>query len=230
MPRLLARSFNRWWQSATTLHQRHRFLVELVASGLDARQIEDLVDQVQQVNAGVVNVGRIFLVDRHGVRAENFALHHLGEAEDGVERRAQLVAHLREEARLGDVGGLRRGGAPRRRSLWPVRVRRSARPFPRAPPASPASSNAGGGRAARNSPRRRAPAPPARNCRWCPTARSSARSPTVTGTVAARAATGRLAASMVDTAMTSSIKNIISVLEATSSPAGRSRITVQHRP
>ena len=40
-------------------------------------------------------------------RAEQLALHHLGEAEDGVERRAQLVAHGGEEARLGDVGGLR---------------------------------------------------------------------------------------------------------------------------
>ena len=39
------------------------------------------------------------------MRPENLALHHLGEAEDGVERRPQLMAHLREEARLGDVGG-----------------------------------------------------------------------------------------------------------------------------
>ena len=37
--------------------------------------------------------------------AEHFRLHHFGEAENGVERRAQLVAHLREEARLGNVGG-----------------------------------------------------------------------------------------------------------------------------
>ena len=39
------------------------------------------------------------------MRAENFALHHFGEAENGVERRAQFMAHLREEARLGDIGG-----------------------------------------------------------------------------------------------------------------------------
>ena len=48
--------------------------------------------------------------------------------------------------------------------------------------------------------------------------------------VAASAAIGRLAASMLDTATTSSIKNIISVLEATSRPAGRIRIAVQHSP
>ncbi len=57
------------------------------------------------MHAGIMDVGGIFLVDRHRMRAENLALHHLGEAEDGVQRRAQLVAHLREEAGFGDVGG-----------------------------------------------------------------------------------------------------------------------------
>ena len=41
------------------------------------------------------------------MRAEHFGLHHLGEAEDGVERRPQFVAHLGEELRLGDVGAFR---------------------------------------------------------------------------------------------------------------------------
>jgi len=50
------------------------------------------------------------------------------------------------------------------------------------------------------------------------------------GTVAARAAIGRLAASMLDTAITSSIRNIISVLETTSTLAGCTRIAVQARP
>ena len=45
------------------------------------------------------------------MRPEHLALHHLGKAQDGVERRAQLMAHLRQEARLGDVGAL--GAAPR---------------------------------------------------------------------------------------------------------------------
>ena len=57
------------------------------------------------MHAGIVNVGGIFLVDRHRVRAEDLALHHLGKSEDRVQRRAQLVAHLRQEPRLGDVGG-----------------------------------------------------------------------------------------------------------------------------
>ena len=47
----------------------------------------------------------VVLVHRHGVRPENLAFHDLGKAEDGVERRAQLVAHLGEEPRFRDVGG-----------------------------------------------------------------------------------------------------------------------------
>ena len=93
------------------VHQRHRFLVQFVAAGLDPRQIENLVDEIEQVNARIMDVGGIFLVDRHRMRAKNFALHHLGEAEDRVQRRSQLMAHLRQKARLGDVGGF--GAVPR---------------------------------------------------------------------------------------------------------------------
>ena len=39
-------------------------------------------------------------------RAEHAALHHLGEADDGVERRAQLVAHVGQELGLGAVRAL----------------------------------------------------------------------------------------------------------------------------
>ncbi len=78
--------------------ERQRFLVEFVATRLDARQVENFVDEVQEVLAGCMNIGRVFLVGLGGVRPEHLALHHLGEAEDRVERRAQLVAHRRQEA------------------------------------------------------------------------------------------------------------------------------------
>ena len=58
-----------------------------------------------------MDVGGIFLVDRHGVRAENFTLHHLGKSEDRIQRRPQFVAHLRQKPRLRDVGGF--GAMPR---------------------------------------------------------------------------------------------------------------------
>ena len=35
--------------------------------------------------------------------AEQFVLHHFREAEDRIERRAQFVAHGREESRLGQI-------------------------------------------------------------------------------------------------------------------------------
>src|SRR5579883_1014870 len=59
------------------IDQRDGFLVELVAAGLDAREVEDLVDQVQEMHAGIMDVAGVLLVHRHGVRAEDLALHHL---------------------------------------------------------------------------------------------------------------------------------------------------------
>ena len=58
------------------------------------------------MHAGRMNVGGIFLVGRDLMFAEHFGLHHFGETENGVEWRAQFVAHLRQEARLGNIGGL----------------------------------------------------------------------------------------------------------------------------
>ena len=39
--------------------------------------------------------------------AKNLVFHHFGESENGVERRAQFVVHLREETRLADIGRFR---------------------------------------------------------------------------------------------------------------------------
>ena len=111
MPLALARSFRRWWHSSADMGELDRLLLELVAARLDAREVEDLVDEVEEVLARGVDVGDILLVVGHVERPEHLRLHHLGEAEDGVERRAQLVAHGRQEARLGEVGLL---GAPPR--------------------------------------------------------------------------------------------------------------------
>ena len=86
------------------IDERHGLFVELVLAGLDAAEVEELVDEVEQVLAGGVDVARVLLVLRHGVRTEQLGLQHLGEADDRVERRAQLVAHRREELRFCDVG------------------------------------------------------------------------------------------------------------------------------
>ena len=57
----------------------------------------------------VQDVAAIFVVFVGAERAEHARLHDLGKADDGVERRAQLVAHIGEEFRLGLVGLLGAG-------------------------------------------------------------------------------------------------------------------------
>ena len=85
---------------------------EVEAAGLDARDVEDDVDQPQQLAPGFVD-----LAGELGHRAPDglagLAQQRIGEADHGVERRAQLVAHGGEETRLRLVGRFRRFlGAP----------------------------------------------------------------------------------------------------------------------
>jgi len=79
-------------------------LLELELAVLDLGIVEDLVDDFQQRLAGGAN----------GLDAGQRIFRKLGEfeelrhAENGVERRADLVAHRRHELRLGAVAGIRR--------------------------------------------------------------------------------------------------------------------------
>jgi hypothetical protein len=68
---------------------------------LDARDVQDLVDEPHEMLAGLRDV-----VQALPVAPVVLELEELGEAEDGVERRAQLVAHPRQEAVLGLRGAL----------------------------------------------------------------------------------------------------------------------------
>ncbi len=75
--------------------QRHR-------PGLDPRDVEHLVDELEQVPAGLDDLlDGLVLVGLHVVEREQLA-----EADDRVERGAQLVAHAREELVLGLVCAL----------------------------------------------------------------------------------------------------------------------------
>ena len=89
-------------ERAHLFEQRHDldvFEIDVHPAGLDLRQIENVVDQAEQMAAGafdllevgnetfLAEIGRLFLQD-------------LAVADDGVERRAQLVAHIGEELRL----------------------------------------------------------------------------------------------------------------------------------
>ena len=73
--------------------------IELELAGLDLGEVEHLVDEAEQVGAGAMHAAQR-LLRLLGAEARRVGDHHLGEPDDGVERRAQLVAHAGEELRL----------------------------------------------------------------------------------------------------------------------------------
>ena len=82
------------------LRHRHRRQGQLEVPRLDAGDVEDLVDEVEKVATGPQDVvHRVGLVSGDVVHLEE-----LREPEDGVERRAELVAHARQEVALGLAG------------------------------------------------------------------------------------------------------------------------------
>ena len=80
----------------------HRGVFENEFPGLDLRQVEDVVDDAQQVpGCGIDGVEAL------GLRRRDAASPlQVGHAEDSVDRRPDLVAHVGQEGTLGNVGGL----------------------------------------------------------------------------------------------------------------------------
>ena len=68
-------------------------------AGLDLGEVQDVVDQPEQVLAGRVDPLEV-REERLLVEVLGLLLEHLGVADDGVQRRPQLVAHVRQELRL----------------------------------------------------------------------------------------------------------------------------------
>ena len=77
-------------------------VVELHLPRLDLREIEHVVDELEQVVALVEDVAQVLLVVG-GDRPDLPVVHELREADDRVERRAQLVRHVGEELALEAV-------------------------------------------------------------------------------------------------------------------------------
>ncbi len=96
-------------------------------AGLDAGQIENAVDDAEQMLAALADQSRIILAFRGIEREIGLVRQHLGEADDGVQRRAQLVAHGGEEAALGVVGALGLGARALQRMLVVLAARNVAR-------------------------------------------------------------------------------------------------------
>src|SRR5512132_3429326 len=79
--------------------------IELHATSLDLREIEDVINEREQVLAGAEHVLQILaLLVVHA--AEDALQQDLREADDRVEGRAQLVRHVGEEFALVPAGDL----------------------------------------------------------------------------------------------------------------------------
>ena len=91
--------------TATQLSTRSlRFWLAKARSSLPVsirRQIEEVVDDGDHAFAGGANVLHVFDVALVAERAEALADHHFGKADDGVERRADLMADPRQQVGLG---------------------------------------------------------------------------------------------------------------------------------
>jgi hypothetical protein len=89
--------------------QRHRLAHEVQGAGFDRAQVEHVLDQRQQVLRRVDDAFATLALPRRQ-RSRLVAQHQLGETEHRVQRRAQLVAHARQEHGLGLARGF--GGQP----------------------------------------------------------------------------------------------------------------------
>ena len=85
--------------SRTSLADLERLQEEVHPAGLDLGEVEDVVDEPEQVLAGRVD---LLEVRDSASCAEvlGLLLEHLGVADDRVQRRPQLVGHVRQELRL----------------------------------------------------------------------------------------------------------------------------------
>jgi len=69
-------------------------------AGFDLGEIEDIVEDAQQGYPGIADLADVVMLlgGEVGIQSKG------GEADDGIERRAQLVAHAGKEIRFREVG------------------------------------------------------------------------------------------------------------------------------
>src|SRR5438445_988086 len=79
--------------------EHHHFRPQLELACLDLREIEDVVDELEQVLAGLADVAQEALLPV-GERRSDLLRQQPREAEDRVEWRSELVAHVRQELGL----------------------------------------------------------------------------------------------------------------------------------
>ena len=86
-------------QRIAEVAERQRLLEQVHPPRLDLRQIEDVVDDAEEVMAGRVDVVEelLFAVGQTPLQTR---LQDFRESDDGIQRRAQLMAHVRQELAL----------------------------------------------------------------------------------------------------------------------------------
>ena len=77
-------------------------LFQFQLAGLDLGHVQDLVDQVQQMGAGLVDDGYVLALGG----SDGLILQQLGKTQDGIEGGTQFVAHAGDEIGLGLTGEL----------------------------------------------------------------------------------------------------------------------------
>ncbi len=106
---------------------------------LDLGEVEDVVDDREQGLARIADGGEVLAL----LGAELALEDQFGHADDGVQRRADFVAHVGQESALGAAGGLgrllRRAQAPRRLASAAV----MSCEMPNVPTICPSSSSSG---------------------------------------------------------------------------------------
>ena len=97
---------------ADSIAQVHRHQLQFVPAGVELGHGQDVVDQLQHMVAAVQDVRCVVAVSRLADRAKGLFGDDFAEADHRIERRAQLMAHRREEPGFGFaglVGGILRG-------------------------------------------------------------------------------------------------------------------------
>jgi hypothetical protein len=79
--------------------QINRLGIEFELAGFDLRKIQYLVDEAKEVGPGGIHTAQRFQC-LFRAEARGIGDHHLRQTDDGIERRAQLVAHAGEELRF----------------------------------------------------------------------------------------------------------------------------------
>ena len=82
------------------IRQMHRLFLDLHLAALDTAHVQHIVDEGEQVLAGS---GDLFQVVQHLFLIINMGCRQRGEADDGVHRGADVVAHVEQELPLGAV-------------------------------------------------------------------------------------------------------------------------------